>query len=155
MFSREVATDCEQHCCSGILPSRGSDHPAFVEMLFLWSEVVESDPRYRNVILPSGFVFVTVDSCRHEIRDEGGHVRAVVKTPQERNHTPSVVPVRRYSLGADIVGQQYRGVAYDRGNAVYRTKPLPSQVVAVAMAKGWLDENKPRWESYISAVNFG
>lgn len=154
MFSRDVPLAPELQPCSTILPERGSDHAAFVEMLFLWGGVIESDPRFRQVILPSGFTFVTVDERRHEIRDGAGNVRATVTTPRERKHVPSIVPVRRYSAGAEAVGKQHRGVAYDHGSVVYRTKLVSDQQVAFAMAKSWLDDSKPRWESYISAVNF-
>lgn len=154
MFSREIDTVCEIQACCTILPARGSDHMAFVEMLFLWGEAIEEDPRFRRVVLPSGFSFVTVDACRFEIRDLVGNVRAVITAPQDGRKIPSILPVKRYSLGAETVGVKHRGVVYDRGNAVYRSKPLAAQRDAVATARKWLDDNKPRWDSYISSVNF-
>jgi hypothetical protein len=154
MFSREVAMVPEIQICAGILPARGSNHPAFVEMLFLWGEAIEDDSRFRRVILPSGFTFVTVDACRFEIRDLEGNVRAVITSPQDGLKIPSISPTKRYSVGAETVGVQHRGVAYDRGSAVYRTKPFQAQQDAVTTARKWLDENKPRWDSYVSAVNF-
>jgi hypothetical protein len=154
MFSREVAMAPEVQLCAGILPARGSDHPAFVEMLFLWGDVLEEDSRFRRVMLPSNFSFVTVDASRYEIRDLDGHVRAVVTAPQDGRKIPSISPAKRYSVGAEMVGVQHRGVAYDRGNAVYRTKLFVTQQDAVSVARKWLDENKPRWDSYVSAVNF-
>lgn len=154
MFSREVSLATELQPGPGVLPVRGSDHPAFVEMLFLWGEAFEEDPRFRRVILPSGFSFVTVDTCRFEIHDLGGCVRAVILAPQDGRKIPSILPAKRYSVGAEMVGGQHRGVAYDRGNAVYRTKLFATQQNAVATARKWLDDNKPRWDSYVSAVNF-
>lgn len=153
MFSREVVLT-EVQLCAGVLPARGSDHQAFVEMLFLWGDVIEDDPRFRCVVLPSGFSFVTVDACRSEIRDLGGNVRAVITAPQDGSKVPSILPVKRYSIGSEMVGGQHRGVALDRGNAVYRTKLFAAQQDAVSTAWKWLDENKPRWDSYVSAVNF-
>jgi len=154
MFSREIIIAPEVQVCAGILPARGSYHQAFVEMLFLWGEVLEEDARFRRVVLPSGFSLVTVDVYRSEVRDLEGNVRAAIATPQDGRKVPSISPVKRYSLGAEMVGVQHRGVAYDRGSAVYRTKPFTAQQDAVSTVKKWLDENKPRWDSYVSAVNF-
>ena len=154
MFSREVETAPEVQPSSTVLPARGSEHQAFVEMLFLWGSPLEEDPRFRRVVLPSGFSFVQVDASRAEIRDLDENVRAVVTTSQDGRRTPSIAPAKRYSLGAEMVGVQHRGVAYDRGSAVYRTKTFVNQQDAVAAARKWLDDNKPKWETYTAAVNF-
>lgn len=155
MFSREVSTACELCPCHEVLPERGSNHPAFVEMLFLWGQTSEQDPRYRHVMLPNGFVVVEVDSCRFEVRDSNGFIRAVAFTPSARPRIPTITPVRRFSLSAEVVDSaKYRGVALDRESPVYRTAAFSTQREAVAAAKRWLDEHKPYWESYTSAVNF-
>jgi hypothetical protein len=155
MFSREVSAVCELRPCQEVLPERGSNHPAFVEMLFLWGQPSERDPRYRHVVLPSGFVVVeTADPCRFEVRDLGGFVRALAFTPSARPRIPTIAPVRRFALSTENIDSKHRGVVLDRGAAVYRTSAFPSPETAVAKAKKWLDENKPRWESYVAAVNF-
>jgi hypothetical protein len=104
--------------------------------------------------LPSGFSLIEVDACRFEIVDLDGNVRATILAPQDGARIPSIQPVKRYSVNAEPSGTQYKGVVYDRDGAVYRTKPLKTQQEAASAARKWLDDNKPRWDSYTSAVNF-
>lgn len=153
MFSRDIAI-VEILPSSAALPARGSNHPAFVDMLFLWGRTLEEDSRYREVVLPSGFVVVSAGEDRYEVRDMNGFVRAVAMIPADRPRIPAISPVKRFGLGSEQTGQEYKGVVYDWGSAIYRTKLLPTENAAVSEAKEWLDVNKPRWDSYTAAVNF-
>jgi hypothetical protein len=123
-------------------------------MLFLWGAPHESDPRFRTVVLPSGFSLVSTGESRWEVRDLGGYPRAVVTFSQARGAVPSILPIRRFSFSADVVKDRFRGVVSDWDSIVYRTPAQKMQSVALFMAKKWLDDYKPRWNSYISAVNF-
>jgi len=154
MFSREVDTVCELAPSRTCLPDRGSDHPAFAEMGFVWGPTMEQDPRYREVALPIGFSLVEIEVCRYELRDQANNIRAVVMTPLHRPRIPTIAPVKRFSVTAEAVGDKHRGVVLDRGDALYRTPLFSVQKDAVAKAKNWLDEHKPLWESYTSGINF-
>jgi hypothetical protein len=141
---------CVSDC---VLPSRGSEHQAFVEMLFLWGERL-NDSRYRSVVLPYGFCLRKIHEERHEIRDLNDFTRAVVLLPKGKNELPSIVPVRRFSFNAIAVDEQFRGTVGDWDSIVYRTPRFKTQKEALSTAKKWLDENQPKWDSYISQINF-
>jgi hypothetical protein len=143
-----------QVCVSNsVLPARGSDHQAFVEMLFLWGGRL-NDSRYRSVVLPHGFCLRKIDEEHYEIRDLNDFTRASVLIPTGRAEVPSIVPVRRFSFNALSVGEQFRGTVADWDSIVYRTPCFKTQKEALCKAKKWLDENRPKWDSYISQINF-
>ena len=143
-----------QVCISDhVLPARGSDHQAFVEMLFLWGDRL-GDSRYRSVVLPHGFCLRKKDEERYEIRDLNDFPRAAVLIPTGKNELPSIVPLRRFSLNAVTVNDGFRGTVGDWDSVVYRTPCFKTQKEALCKAKKWLDENQPKWDSYISQINF-
>jgi hypothetical protein len=154
MFSRTIVNSQPVEVSDCLLPARGSEHAAFVEMLFLWGEPHEVDLRFRSVVMPSGFSLKSISEFRLEIRDLAGFPRAVVLTPGDRGAVPSVSPVKRFSLGADPLRAGFRGFVSDWDSIVYRTTVRGTQVDALCLVKKWLDDNKPRWDSYTSAVNF-
>lgn len=154
MFSREVATVPPVTVCATLLPSRGSEHPAFVDMLFLWGAALEDHPMFRCIALPSGFSLTKTSEVRWEVVDGSGFPRAVVSVPTGRGAVPSIAPVRRFHVGADPLRGGYRGYVSDWDSIVYRTTVKFTQVDALSIATKWLDDNKPRWDSYTSAVNF-
>lgn len=137
-----------------LLPSRGSNHPAFVEMLFLWGGVRQDDSRYRDVVLPHGFCLCKTGDQTYEVRDLGGFARALVTVPASKKDAPSIIPIRRFSFNVGNVDGLFIGSVYDRSGVVYRTKRLKTQAEAVAASKKWLDDNRPKWDSYISQINF-
>jgi hypothetical protein len=154
MFSRLTPGVQQVVVSETTLPTRGSDHPAFTEMLFLWHAQHEMDPKFRSVYLPSGFSLLKIEESRWEIRDRDGFPRAVVHAPNARGSVPSISPLRRFSCNAEPHHDEYRGFVSDWGSIVYRTGSRKTQADALCMAKKWLDDNKPRWDSYTSAVNF-
>lgn len=131
-----------------VLPRRGSDHPAFLEMVFLWGDCLD-DSRFRQVVLPYGFHLED-----KEIKDLNGFTRATVILPTGKNEVPSIVPVRRFSFNAVVVDEEFRGTVGDWDSIVYRTPRFKTQKEALSKAKKWLDENRPKWDSYISQINF-
>jgi hypothetical protein len=154
MFSREIPISQPVEVTNGILPVRGSEHTAFVDMLFLWGAPHEEDPGFRSVVLPSGFSLVPAGESRWEVRDMDGFPRAVVLVPGGRGAVPSISPVRRFYMGADHPSAGFRGFVGDWDSIVYRTTVRRTQEDALCLAKKWLDDNKPRWDSYTSAINF-
>lgn len=139
---------------ASLLPNRGSNHPAFVEMLFLWGSVHEADSRFRNVVLPHGFCLCKTGDRSYEVRDLNAFVRALVTVPVAKTDAPSIIPVKRFSFNVANVDGMFVGAVADRGSIVYRTKRLKTQAEAIAASKKWLDENRPKWDSYISEINF-
>jgi len=154
MFSRAVAGIQPVVVSDGLLPTRGSEHAAFTEMLFLWGALHETDPRFRSVVMPSGFSLLPVNESRWKVRDLNGFTRAFVHTPEARGAVPSISPVRRFSCNAEPSRDGFRGFVGDWDSVVYRTTARKTQADALCLAKKWLDDNKPRWDSYTSAVNF-
>lgn len=154
MFSRGVAVTPTPSLSRDLLPARGSDHAAFVEMLFLWGSPHGTDDRFRSVVLPSGFSLQAVDESRWHIVDRNGFTRAIATAPKDRGAVPSIQPVKRFTHGADRVSDGYRGFVKDWNSVVYRATISQTQDGALRMAKKWLDANKPRWDSYTSPVNF-
>ena len=154
MFSRAIASIQPVVVSDCLLPARGSEHAAFVEMLFLWGEPYGADPRFRSVLMPSGFSLKQISESRWETKDLDGFSRAVVLTPGGRGAIPSVSPLKRFSLGADPLRAGFRGFVSDWDSIVYRTTVRGTQADALCLAKKWLDDNKPWWDSYTSAVNF-
>lgn len=150
-FSRDTAVTGEAQPCPELLPVRGSNHRAFLEMGFVWGEPHE-DPRFRQVTMPSGFSITWVTGPTGEIYDADGNIRAMILASSE--NVPSIYPVKRFTLNVEEVEASFRGVAFDWGNAVYRTKPIASQSVAAATVRKWLDDYKPGWDSYSSPINF-
>lgn len=148
-FSRDNAVTGEAQASEIMLPARGSKHPAFVAMGFTWGELLE-DSRYRQVTMPAGFSITWVAGPVGEVYDADRNLRAMILA----DGVPSIYPVKRFTLNVESDGQAFRGIAYDWGNAVYRTKPIPSQSVAVATVRKWLDDYKPGWDSYSSPINF-
>lgn len=153
-FSREVAIAPRVVVSETLLPARGSEHHAFVDMLFLWCAPLEADPMFRSVVLPSGFSLTQTSDTRWEVKDGNGFARAVVMVPEGRGMVPSISPVRRFHAGADSLRAGYRGFVSDWDSIVFRTAVKSTQADALLGATKWLDDNKPRWDSYTSAVNF-
>lgn len=150
MFSRETGVIGSAQLSEEMLPTRGSDHPAFVEMGFVWGDHHE-DQRFRHVTMPTGFRLWTIQGG--EIHDGNGNLRAKVVMSEQRSVVPSIYPVKRFSIDVETaVG--FVGVVRDWGDPVYRTRSIGSQSVAVATARKWLDEHKSGWDSYSSPVNF-
>jgi hypothetical protein len=154
MFSRDIALVPPIQVSDSVLPARGSSHPGFVEMLFLWGDLHDDDQRFRRVILPSGFLLVAIDQNRWSIADQNGFTRAEVHVPAGRSAFPHIRPMKRFDVNAESTGEKFRGLVSDWSTVVYRTTALKAQSDALAMAKKWLDDNKPGWDSHISAVNF-
>jgi hypothetical protein len=152
-FSREAAVVGAAQASEQMLPSRGSDHPAFIEMGFVWGDL-DSDPRFRNVQMPLGFSITWTTGPKGEIYDADGNWRAVVLVPQDRANVPSIYPLKRFTVNVESADGSFRGVAYDWGEPVYRTVAIQFQSKAVAQAKKWLDDHKFGWDSYSSRINF-
>ena len=152
MFSREIDSSPAIVASDMVLPVRGSGHPAFVEMRFLWGASLVDDPRFRSVTMPAGFLLKEISESRLEVRDPGGFPRAVVLIPGGRGAMPSISPVRRFSFGADPLRAGFRGFVSDWRSIVYRTAVLPTQADALCLTKKWLDDNKPKWEPTIATL---
>jgi hypothetical protein len=86
--------------------------------------------------------------------DLNGFPRAVVLASGDRGSVPSIAPVKRFHMGADPLRAGFRGFVSDWDSIVYRTTVRGTQEDALCLAKKWLDDNKPRWDSYTSAINF-
>jgi hypothetical protein len=152
-FSRDTGVTGEAQPSEEMLPVRGSNHQAFVEMGFIWGSPHE-DPRYRQVTMPVGFSITWVAGPVGEVYDAQGNIRAMILASKDHNSVPSIYPVKRFTLNVEGTGDAFQGVAYDWGSAVYRTRPISSQSVAVATVRKWLDEYKHGWDSYSSPINF-
>jgi len=136
-----------------LLPMRGSNHSAFLDMLFLWGNKNDVDQNYRDVVLPYGFSVTQASNEKWNVIDVSGFTRAVASVPGGRGQ-PSIVPVKRFSFNSHAQGEWFVGTVSDWDSIVYRTEKLPTQEAALAAAKKWLDSNKPKWDSYVSAINF-
>jgi len=136
-----------------LLPTRGSDHHAFVDMLFLWGDPNQDDQNFRAVVLPHGFSLTKVSDGQWDVRDVSDFTRASVSVPGGKL-IPSIVPLKRFSYNSHAVDRFFIGTVTDWSAIVYRTQRLSTQTEAIAAAKKWLDDHKPKWDSYISAVNF-
>ena len=136
-----------------LLPVRGSDHPAFLQMLFLWGKNSDVDQNYRDVVLPHGFSVMKAEGETWNVLDVSGFTRAVANVPGGRGQ-PAIVPVKRFSFNSHAQGERFVGTVSDWASIVYRTPKLETQEAALAAAKKWLDDTKPKWDSYVSAINF-
>jgi len=151
MFSREVVKNVEVTASANVLPVRGSNHPAFVEMLFLWGDSLLEDCRFRTVVLPAGFYLQPVDENIININDMHDFTRARL---HNLNSTPSIAPMKRFTQSVAAHGGTFKGLVMDWSEVVYRTPSCSDQSAAMQLAAAWLDEYKPRWDSYVAAVNF-
>lgn len=150
MFSRNVSSKIFS-LSENLLPSNGSNHAAFVEMSFIWKEVLEEDDRLRAVKLPYGFSLKQVDEEKLNIIDSSGFVRSLVSFSK---NSASITPVKRFSFEVISNENGNAGIVRDWDTIVYRTPVSRDQKESVELVKNWLFSHKPRWESYISPINF-
>jgi hypothetical protein len=150
MFSRDVATKVFS-ISENLLPSNGSMHPAFVEMCFIWKEVLEEDSRLRAVKLPYGFSLKQTEEEKWIIVDSNLFTRSVVLFSNKKS---SITPVKRFSFEVLLGQDGHIGLVSDWDVVVYRTPVSQKQEDSVSLAKSWLSDYKPRWESYVSPINF-
>ena len=153
MWSRPAGLSPTLLPTDNLLPVRGSDHPAFLEMLFLWGAKSDVDQNYRSVVLPHGFRSSRVSDEQWEVLDITNFARALVSVPGGRGQ-PSIVPLKRFLYNSHAVDRFFVGTVSDWASVVYRTQKMTTQEAALAGAKKWLDDNKPKWDSYVSAINF-
>lgn len=134
---------------------RGSEHSAFIEMMFLWAGAHTTDPRYRYVTLPKGScIKATNDPELFEVRDKYDYPRAFITLPGIRGPVPSIRPARRFEPGAESVNKGWRTTVAEWGQIILRGTVFTEEDDAFAEARAWLDEHKGGWDGYNSAVNF-
>ena len=154
-FSRPGVVVNEGVLSDGLMPSKGSDHPAFPQMKFSWLATDRNDPRYRRVVLPKGHCLKPgPDDGVHYVVDGAGFPRAEIQIPKDKKTSPSILPMKRFDAATEKHRDGWRMCVLQWGRVYVRGSVFKLARDAFKAAEEWLDAQKPGWRSYVSGVNF-
>lgn len=135
-----------------LLPMKGSDDRAFVEMGFRWRGGLNPNERLRRVVLPEGFTLEEADRGVLVIVDSSGYPRSIVNNPD--SSTPIIFPIKRFKPDVEETRDGWRMIVREWNGIIVRGQVFKTGAGAQRAAMEWLRENKPGWSSFISRVNF-
>lgn len=135
-----------------LLPMKGSSNKAFVEMGFRWRSDIDQQERLRKAVLPEGFTLEETDGELLAIVDSAGYPRSLIRN--STGSAPLISPVKRFTPDVENVQGGWRMLVREWNTVLVRGEILSTGEGAIRAARGWLEENKSGWKSYISRVNF-
>lgn len=141
---------------SEVLPTEGSNNPAFAAMGVVFREVLQGDPLFRNVSLPAGWSKRATDhDMWSKVVDDKGRERAsVFYKAAFYDRRANIRPEPRFRVGSErdapAWGHTVAEVVEDCGTTVFRVpiadpKNWDEMNAADDKCRAWLDENRPNW----------